>query len=59
MNVRETLKRQNTPEARFVLRAMQITEAHGGHPTATYEEGIGIVFTYPDGTRTSGGKRLN
>jgi len=52
------LQQMGTPEARFVLAGMRRTESHGGHPTTTIEDGR-LVFTYPDGTRTSGGKRLD
>jgi len=54
----ELLTMQGTPESRFVLSGMRLTASRGGHPTCAYEDGIGIVFTYPDGTRTSGGKRI-
>jgi hypothetical protein len=51
------MQRRNSPEDRFVLRAKRITESHGGMPTTTIEDGK-LVFTYPDGTRTSGGQRI-
>ncbi len=47
----------DTQESRFLAAASTVTATHGGRPTATIEHGV-IVFTYPDGTRTVGGKRL-
>ena len=55
INAKQLLEQQNTPESRFVLRAMAITASRGGTPKASYENGQ-FVFTYPDGTRTIGGR---
>lgn len=54
-----TMMTKQTPTAadRFFAAAKAVRESHGGHPTATVENGK-IVFTYPDGTRTCEGKRL-
>ena len=48
------MRKRNSPEDRFVLRALAITRQRGGLPTTTIEDGR-IVFTYPDGTRTVSG----
>jgi hypothetical protein len=48
-----------TPEARFVLRAMAVTESHGGHPSCSIGDDGQLVFTYPDGAKTCGGVRIN
>lgn len=49
--------KQDTPSSRFMRTAKRVVNTHGGRPVATLEHGV-IVFTYPDGTRTSGGARL-
>jgi len=41
----------------FRLAVQRVCEAHGGRPTCALVDGA-LVFTYPDGTRTSGGKRI-
>ena len=46
---------RNTPEDRFALAAKRVRESRGGYPKATYEGGQ-FVFTYPNGTKTIGGK---
>ena len=45
-------------EARFVLAGLRHQDARGGAPTASMEDGR-IVFTYPNGVKTSGGVRIN
>jgi hypothetical protein len=57
-SARKLLARLQTPESRFMLRGLALQAARGGPPTATIEQGA-IVFTYPDGTRTSGGYTLS
>jgi hypothetical protein len=57
-SARTRLQQQDTPEARFALAALAQRESHGGAPTASSEGGR-IVFTYPDGTKTCGGRRIN
>jgi hypothetical protein len=42
-----------TPESRFLLAAQRLTDQRGGTPTASLVNGR-IVFTYPDGTVTTG-----
>lgn len=48
---------RNTAADRFTLAAIKQLEERGGRPTAELVDGK-IVFTYPDGTRTCGGRRL-
>jgi len=51
---------QGRPEARFMLYGLKRQAAMGGAPVAAWDEAIGaIVFTYPNGVKTSGGKRIN
>lgn len=53
--IKRTLSKQGTAEARFALAGIAVTERHGGRPTAIEKNGH-IVFVYPNGTRTSGGQ---
>ncbi len=54
---KKLLERMDTPESRFMLAGIAMREKRGGWPTCSVENGA-IVFTYPDGTRTSGGRTL-
>lgn len=58
IDTRKRLEQMNTPEARFVLRALRIQDSHGGQPTASIGPDGQIVFTYPDGVKTCGGVRI-
>ena len=61
INARELLEAQaqrGSREARFVLAGLRRQDAMGGAPKASMEDGR-IVFTYPNGVKTSGGVRIN
>ena len=49
------MQKRNSAEDRFVLRAMAITAARGGRPTARLASDGTIEFVYPDGSITRSG----
>ena len=54
----KVLTSRNTVADQFMLAAMRQKQARGGRPKAEIVNGQ-IVFTYPDGTKTCGGARIN
>ena len=60
MEMLEEQAAQGRPEARFMLYGLKRQAAMGGAPIAAWDAELGaIVFTYPNGVKTSGGVRIN